>query len=87
MATLTVTDKQLRLIQQALDFYSRIGIGQLDEIKDHPTFAKYLAEQLKDVGGYRLGTDDYVQFNLTHKPNWFHRTMMRLCFGYKWINL
>lgn len=29
MATLTVTDKQLRLIQQALDFYSRIGIGQL----------------------------------------------------------
>jgi hypothetical protein len=39
------------------------------------------------VGGYRLGIDSYVQFNLTHKPNWFHRTMMRLCFGYKWVNL
>ena len=39
------------------------------------------------VGGYRLGKDHYVQFNLTYKPNWFHRTMMRLCFGYKWINL
>jgi len=39
------------------------------------------------VGGYRLGTDNYVQFNLTYKPNWFHRTMMRLCFGYKWVNL
>ena len=39
------------------------------------------------VGGYRLGTDHYFQFNLTYKPNWFHRTMMRLCFGYKWINL
>lgn len=38
------------------------------------------------VGGYRLGTDHYVQFNLTYKPNWFHRTMMRLCFGYKWVN-
>ena len=31
--------------------------------------------------------DKHVQFNLTYKPNWFHRTMMRLCFGYKWINL
>ena len=51
MATLTVTNEQLRLIQQALDFYSRIGIGQLDEIKDHPTFSKYLAEQVKDVDG------------------------------------
>ena len=39
------------------------------------------------VGGYRLGTDHYFQLNLTYKPNWFHRTMMRLCFGYKWINL
>jgi len=39
------------------------------------------------VCGYRLGTDNYVQFNLTYKPNWFHRTMMRLCFGYKWVNL
>ena len=29
----------------------------------------------------------YVQFNLIYKPNWFHRTMMRLCFGYKWVNL
>jgi hypothetical protein len=39
------------------------------------------------IGGYRLGTDHYVQFNLTYRPNWFHRTMMRLCFGYKWVNL
>jgi len=60
MATLTVTDKQLRLIQQALDFYSRIGIGQLDEIKDHPTFAKYLAEQVKDVDG----KVDYERYHL-----------------------
>ena len=40
------------------------------------------------VGGYRLGNDTYhTQFNFTHKPNWFHRTMMRLCFGWEWVNL
>lgn len=60
MATLNVTEDQLRLIQRALDFYSRIGIGQLDEIKDHPTFAKYLAEQVKDVDG----KVDYERYHL-----------------------
>jgi hypothetical protein len=39
------------------------------------------------VGGYILGDTNRVQFNLTHKPNWFHRTMVRLCFGWKWVNL
>ena len=40
------------------------------------------------VGGYRLGKDTYhTQINFTHKPNWFHRTMMRLCFGWEWVNL
>jgi len=40
------------------------------------------------VGGYRLGTDyNCLQINFTHKPNWFHRTMMRLFFGWKWVNL
>jgi hypothetical protein len=49
---------------------------------------KYLGDLTPNyVGGYRLGTDHYVQFNLTYRPNWFHRTMMRLCFGYKWVNL
>lgn len=42
MNTLEVTDEQLRLIQQALDFYSRIGIGQFERIKDHPTFERHL---------------------------------------------
>ena len=41
---------------------------------------------LKLVGGYRLGkpTNLSIQFNLTYKPNWFHRTMMRVCFGLYW---
>ena len=42
MATLTVTNEQLSLIQEALDMYSRIGIGQLTVIKDHPTFESLL---------------------------------------------
>ena len=38
------------------------------------------------VGGYRLGNHNtyYTQFNLSYKPNWLHRTMMRLCFGFYW---
>lgn len=38
MATITCTNDQLHLIQIALDFYSRVGIGQFTEIKNHPTF-------------------------------------------------
>jgi hypothetical protein len=36
--TLELTDSQLWLVERALDLYSRIGIGQFDRIKDHPTF-------------------------------------------------
>ena len=50
MATLTVTEDQLRLIQQALDFYSRVGIGQFDAIKDHPTFEKHLHKEFEIDG-------------------------------------
>ena len=39
---LTLTDEQLRLIQTALDLYSRIGIGQFEHILDHPTFISQL---------------------------------------------
>jgi len=44
MNTLHLTDEQLTIVQQALDFYSRIGIGQFDKIKDHPTFQRFLEE-------------------------------------------
>lgn len=47
MPTLKVSEKQLRLIQRALDLYSRIGIGQFEEIKDHPTFQRHLANEYK----------------------------------------
>lgn len=42
MNKLHLTDEQLFLVERALEFYSRIGIGQFDKIKDHPTFEKHL---------------------------------------------
>lgn len=51
MAKLEVTNKQLRLIQHALDFYSRVGIGQFERIKEHPTFERHLYNEFKDEQG------------------------------------
>jgi len=45
MATLEVSNDQLRLIQRSLDFYSRVGIGQFSVIKDHPTFERHLYKE------------------------------------------
>jgi hypothetical protein len=47
MNTLHLTNEQLNLVQTALDFYSRIGIGQFDQIKDHPTFRKHLEKHCR----------------------------------------
>ncbi len=44
MAKIELNNSQLRLIQTALDFYSRVGIGQFTEIKNHPTFQQHLEE-------------------------------------------
>jgi len=44
MNTLHLTDEQLNLVQSALDFYSRIGIGQFEQIKDHPSFQSHLED-------------------------------------------
>ena len=44
MNKLELTDEQLWLVQSALDFYSRVGIGQFNVIKDHPTFESHLYE-------------------------------------------
>jgi len=45
MATIKLTNDQLKLIQIALDFYSRIGILQFEEILDHPTISQCLEKQ------------------------------------------
>jgi hypothetical protein len=36
------------------------------------------------VGSYRLGKPIGFHIALQKKPCWFHRTMMRLCFGWEW---
>ncbi len=40
----------------------------------------------KYAGGYRIGGPTGLQVNLKKKPNWFHRTMMRLCLGWEWVD-
>jgi hypothetical protein len=53
-------------------------------------FAKevQIAEFPKYVGGYRIGGNGayYTQFNLTRKPIWLHRVMVRLLLGWEWID-
>ena len=55
MATLTVTNEQLRLIQSALNMYSRIGIGQMWVIKEHPTFYNVLRDKLRPKKELEVG--------------------------------
>jgi hypothetical protein len=45
MATVTLNDRQLKLIQTALDLYSRIGILQLEEILSHPTVDEMIEDK------------------------------------------
>jgi hypothetical protein len=52
---LIVGEDQLRLIQKALDFYSRVGIGQMGEILDHPTFENSLSESLRPKKQIEVG--------------------------------
>lgn len=41
----------------------------------------------KYAGGYRIGGNSYyTQFNLTRKPIWLHRVMVRLLLGWEWID-
>lgn len=55
MATLELTNEQLRLVQQALDFYSRVGIGQMWAIKEHPTYENHLREKLRPKKQIEVG--------------------------------
>ena len=43
----------------------------------------------KYVGGYRIGKleSGYIQFNLTKKPNWFHRQIVKWCLGWYWFDV
>ena len=51
MNKIEVTDEQLDVIEKALEFYGRIGSGQFDKIKDHPTFEKHLSREFAIKSG------------------------------------
>lgn len=40
----------------------------------------------KYVGGYQFGGKFGLRIMFQKKPNWFHRTMMKLCLGWEWID-
>jgi DNA-directed RNA polymerase subunit L len=58
MASIRLTEEQLRIIQEALDFYSRVGIGQFNVIKEHPTFENQLKKEFTDEE--KLEFADYI---------------------------
>ena len=74
MAKLEVTENQLRLIRRALDFYSRVGTGQFEQIKDHPTFEKHLYKE------FALGSGD---FNVGDKTT--RGKVVEVCPEGRWI--
>ena len=47
-----------------------------------------ILKQPEIVGGYRFGSNPvhFLQLNFTYKPNWFHRTMMRICLDMHWFD-
>jgi len=55
MATLTCSNEQLRLIQDALELYSRIGILQLDHILYHPSVEGMIANQFTSKAPVKVG--------------------------------
>lgn len=55
MAKLELTNKQLRLIQTALDLYSRIGILQFEEILRHPTIEQGVEDRFRSKKKLEVG--------------------------------
>jgi hypothetical protein len=39
------------------------------------------------VGGYHMGGPMGIRFSLYRKPNWFHRKMVQLILGWKWVDI
>lgn len=55
MAKLELTNKQLRLVQTALELYSRIGILQLEEILRHPTIEQVIEDRFRPKKPLEVG--------------------------------
>ena len=55
MATIKLNNTQLKLIQRALDFYSRVGALQFDEILSHPTIENAIYTQFSPKKEFEVG--------------------------------
>lgn len=51
--------EELDLIKKALDFYMRIGIGQMYVIKDHPTFVSVLSDRMTENQPDNMFSSEY----------------------------
>jgi hypothetical protein len=73
MAKIELSNDQLHLIQKALDFYSRIGIGQFWVIKEHPTFEEFLRDAFRiKTGPIEVGdkTERGIVVEIGPKRKW-----------------
>lgn len=57
MAKIELNNDQLRLIQRALDFYSRIGILQFKELLDHPTIDNLIMKKSSPKNKLEIGDE------------------------------
>lgn len=55
MAKIELTDKQLRLVQDALESYSRAGILQWRYVYDHPSVQRYLIDSFTPDKELKVG--------------------------------
>jgi len=55
MATIKLTNEQLRLIQKSLDFYSRIGTLQFEEILRQPTIENLIINRFRPKKSFEVG--------------------------------
>ena len=57
MAKIELTNKQLRMVQEALELYSRAGILQWRYVYNHPSVQKYLKESYSDEKELKVGVN------------------------------
>lgn len=62
MVNLKVTNSQAKIINEALEFYFRVGMGQFKEILTHPTFYNHLRKEFS----YNENIE-YDKLNITEK--------------------
>jgi len=67
MPTINLTEEQLRLIQTALDFYSRSGILQFENIMDHPTVQRCMEDRFTSKEPLKVG--DQTQYGEVVRMN------------------